>query len=536
MKKMKLIISTILMVSIMGLFFGCASGSKEKQVNTETTSKPKKGGTIVVADKMTPPHLDSDKSTDWAISAIMNHVYEGLFEFDENYKVQPHLAESYTLSKDGKVYDVKLRKGVLFQNNKEMTTEDVKASFERWLKNNDIGINVKPYFDKVNVKGKYEIEFKFKEVYAPFINIIASPVSNQKLVIRPKEEIDKYGDNIMKEFIGTGPYKLVKYVPDKEVELKRFEKYVPDSKKASGLSGKRVAYADNLVFKFVSEQETRISGVKTGEFLFAEEAPQDRYSVLKDSPDVEPIIVKPDGMEMLMMNCGSAPFNNKKARQALAYGIDLKELASSMVGDEKFWSLEGCLANPGSTWYDKTAGKGIYGQYNIKKAKQLLKESGYDGTPIVILNGQDDKVEKQGAVALKSQLEKIGFKVKLALYDRPTVVEKRSKVKGWNLHLSYFCKVSPDPQIQSAWTGTNAWISNWNDEDSKHMDDIFKSMMRETNLEKRKTIVKDFYKEMWKSVPHMNLVDYSRMHVINNKLKGYKNGVQPFFWNTWIEE
>ena len=98
----KTILNFVLTLIIATTFVACSSekdGGKEKQGSVKNS---KFGGTIVVAQKMTPPNLDSDKSTSWEISEIMNHVYEGLFEFDANYEPQPYLAESYEVKDGGK--------------------------------------------------------------------------------------------------------------------------------------------------------------------------------------------------------------------------------------------------------------------------------------------------------------------------------------------------------------------------------------------------------------------------------------------------
>ncbi len=535
-KRIRGVLRGIFAVMLAVAFVACSSQEDEQKVEEVSGGNSKFGGTIVVAKKMTPPHLDSDKSTDWAISSIMNHVYEGLFEFDANFEAQPHLADSYEVTDSGKIYTVKLREGVLFHNGKEMTSEDVEASFNRWIKNNDAGNMIAPYFDRLEVVGPYELKFIFKEAYAPFISVLGSHVSNQKLVIRPKELIEKYGDNIMREHIGTGPYRLVKWIPDQEVKLERFDDYTPSSRPASGLAGERVAYADRIVMKFVSEQAIRVAGVQTGEFHFAEEAPQDQYQMLTDDSNVEPVIVTPDGMEMVIINCGTPPFNNIYARRALAAAIDMEELGRLMIGNENFWNVDGGIYPKETIWYEENSGEGVYNNYDPERAKELLKKAGYKGEPVVIVSGQDDKVEKQGAIALKELLERAGFNVEIQLFDRPTVVERRSKKEGWNLHLAYFYMACPDPQVHGAWTGTNAWISNWDDEDSRAMDEIFERMMKETNKEKRFEIVKEFYHKTWETLPYIKTVEYSRMHITNTSLKGYANSCQPFFWNTWIEK
>src|SRR6056297_1392126 len=128
------------------------------------------GGTLNTAFQMSVAHLDSDNSTDSLITAMMNHVYEGLFEFDENLNLTPHLAESYQLSEDGLVYDVKLRENVKMHNGQTMDADDVVASFRRWLELNNGGQLVGPYFDKVEKIDQFNVRFNFEEAYAPFLN------------------------------------------------------------------------------------------------------------------------------------------------------------------------------------------------------------------------------------------------------------------------------------------------------------------------------------------------------------------------------
>src|SRR6056297_891949 len=126
------------------------------------------GGTLNAAFQMSVAHLDSDNSTDSLITAMMNHVYEGLFEFDENLNLTPHLAESYQVKEDGLVYEVKLRENVKMHNGQTMNADDVVASFRRWLELNNGGGLIAPYFDEVEKVDQYNIRFKFDEVYAPF--------------------------------------------------------------------------------------------------------------------------------------------------------------------------------------------------------------------------------------------------------------------------------------------------------------------------------------------------------------------------------
>jgi len=493
------------------------------------------GGTLNTAFQMSVAHLDTDNSTDSMISAMMNHVYEGLFEFDENLNLTPHLAASYDVKENGLVYDVKLREDVRMHNGELMDADDVVASFRRWLEINNGGQLVAPYFDEVEKLDQYNIRFKFEEVYAPFLNILASPVSNQKFVVRAEEVVEEFGTDVIDRHVGTGPYKYEEWVPDQKLVLSRFEDYTPSPREGSFFAGERIPYLDEIVFNFIPDAQVRVSGVQTGQFHFAEEVPRDQYQIFEMDQNIENVIIYPDRMSMLIFNNAEAPFDNKYARQAIAYALDFEELGYAMIGDPEFWRLEGALHEEGNPWHVADAGEGIYGVYDPEKAKELLDQAGYAGQPLVILSGQDNQMERQGAIAIQDQLEKIGIDVELQLFDRPTVVERRAKKEGWHMHLSPFIKIVPDPQIHQGWTGTNKWISNWDSEESREMDQIFAEMLKEVDQEQRYEIMERMQSKLWETVPYFNILDYSRLHIRRTELKNFQSGWQPFFWNTYLE-
>ena len=321
-----------LLLSMSMLVVGCSSGSKGSTKEAEKEqSTGDKTGTITVAYKAAPPNLDSDQSTDWTVTAVMNHVYEGLYEFNASNEAVPHLAKSCDIEDDGKTYVFHLREGVLFHDGTEMKAEDVKASFDRWFSVNEMGISVSEYLNSVDVIDDYTVSVKLNSVYAPFLNVIASPTSNQKMVVRPASLIEKYGNNVLEEHIGTGPYKFDSWVPDASVKLVKFDDYVPVEEEASGLAGKRVAYANEIDIQFVTDESVRVSGVETGEFMFAEESAQDKYSQLESSENTIPQILDADVEGMLTFNCGAAPFNDINARKAVAIGLDLEEIGTAQI-------------------------------------------------------------------------------------------------------------------------------------------------------------------------------------------------------------
>src|SRR4029450_7092603 len=110
---------------------------------------------------------------------------------------------------------------------------------------------------------------------------------NNGPVIYPKELVDAAGDNQMKEFIGTGPYRFVEHKPDRHVKVARFKDYAAPTDAPDGFGGKRTAYLDEILFIPVPDVAVRLAGVETGEYHYGQQIKQDQYDRIKGLTAVE---------------------------------------------------------------------------------------------------------------------------------------------------------------------------------------------------------------------------------------------------------
>ena len=388
--------------------------------------------------------------------------------------------------------------------------------------------------DNYTAIGEYQVNISFLEPYAPFLQTISANVANQKLVIRPKSLCEAYPDSELGEHIGTGPYKFVEFLPNQHVLLNRFDDYVTNSSAASGMTGKRVAETGRLKFVIVPERAVQIAGVQSGEYHFALDIPSDQYVLLSADKRVQTFIISPNNQLFLIINQGGKNLYDIKARQAISVGLDMEELAGIAIGNRDFWTLNPSLFAKGTPWNDPNAGAGIYNTANLERARQLLSESSYSGEPVVILNQRENLVYSQTAVALKTQLEAIGFNVDLQLLDEATVVEKRGQKDAWDIHVNVFRAPDPDPQVYGAWMGTNKWIGNWDDEYSGKMDEIFARMLKEVDQTARYEIVREWYGYFYETVPYVKIVDYNGLIIASPSVSGYAAYTSPFFWNVTV--
>ena len=139
-----------------------------------------------------PQTLDPMASTADLVGTIMQHVYETLYTFDAKWNVVPMLADGLPkVSADGKSYQIKLRKGVMLHNGRELNADDVVASLQRWMEQSPRGKGLAKEVESLKAQGSHALEFVLKQPYAPLVSQLALP--SGMAAIMAKDSIAKIG-------------------------------------------------------------------------------------------------------------------------------------------------------------------------------------------------------------------------------------------------------------------------------------------------------------------------------------------------------
>jgi peptide/nickel transport system substrate-binding protein len=216
-----------------------------------TADKPKRGGTITIGHDADAVGLDPHLAIAFASKHFFEYVYTGLLRYNSRMELEPDLATSWE-KPDELSFIFHLRKGVKFHNGKEMTSEDVKFSFDR-MKDPKTGSPWKFIYDAVSsieTIDKYTVKFKLSYPYPAFL-VYLGDVRYSAIV--PKEEVLKRG-NLQNVMIGTGPFKLAEYLPGDQAKYVRNDEYYE-----SGLP-----YLDGFTLKVIKDESSRLAAIRKG--------------------------------------------------------------------------------------------------------------------------------------------------------------------------------------------------------------------------------------------------------------------------------
>ncbi len=374
-------------------------------------AQPKRGGTLTMGITRDMAVMNPLVDTGSTQKRIRDLMFEPLLGIDLKGNLHPRLAESWKVSKDGKLYTLRLRRGVRFHNKQEMTAEDVKFAIDYSMnpKNGAYGYAALAVVDRVEVSDKYTIHLHMKRSSPGFVYTLAEIRS---FSVVPKESVAEGVRKPAKFPPGTGPFRLVEWQPQQRIVFERFDDYWGHK-----------AFLDRVVLRIISDPTVGFNALRAGDIDMMERAPYEWIKAVGEGK------VKGVGFaesrysagRAIQFNVADPPFNNKKLRLAVAHAIDRKEmLQAAFFG---FGQTSDQLYPKGHKWYIE----GIAAPaHDLNKARALLKDAGYKGEVIELLASLGGTQDAESAT-FQAQLKKIGMHINIKMADRSSNIELRRK-------------------------------------------------------------------------------------------------------------
>lgn len=414
---MKKIARTLALALALCLLFSAASFAGAEEAGVLDTLR------IGVA--ALPGNMDPTLNVGNTTIRIQYNVFETLLTADPNDgSLSGMLAESWSRIDDYTV-EFKLREDVLFQNGDPMTAKDVQFSFDHLkeeIDGNTLAKSLMSTIDHVDVIDDYTCRVVTAE---------PDPLLEQRLAsswgawILPKDYITEVGnDAFALNPIGTGPFKVVSYSPEKIV-LTRFDGYwgtTPNVK--------------NIEYVLYAENSSRITALSTGEVDIITQLPMDQVSIIEQTAGlhVESMNITNMHVVRFYIDGGDGIVNNKQFRQALSYAIDRQLLSDA------FWGGKAIVPN-GHQYFefgDLYFGDFPKEEYDVEKAKALLAESGYNGELITYeLKDGYYTYGNEAAEAIVDMWKSIGVNAQVAFKDS---ADGDTMVRNWSNTMRF-----PDP-------------------------------------------------------------------------------------------
>lgn len=477
--------------------------------------------TLHCALSATPTSLDEGYSTNVLCRQISSHMFETLFTFDESAAVIPQLVDTYTVSDDGLVYDLILRQGITFHDGSDFTADDAIASLERYKTTSTYGGGLNDIaIEKV---GDYEIKFTLVTPKA-LPSLLAFP---QRAIMIPKEIAETHMDSELgaDALIGTGPYMFSEWVKDVKIVLERFDNYAQDDRYdgPTGFGGKRTAYFKYLELASVTEVESRLAGLETGEFDYADAVPATSYDRINDNPDLTINVIKPGNSIVIEFNHAEGFTADVNFRKALVYAVNPEAVLQAVAsGKSDFYRLDPSLYQPEQYYYTEAGSSGIYNSQNLDKVKELLAAANYNGEEIVYLTNKDYAFHYTASMALIEQWQAAGINVVAEFNDWTSQLAKAQTLTGWSINQSSYSPRFDPLQVRSMiHSGT---LGSYGFSDAK-IDELLDQIIAGGTNEERLAIWEQLQAQIWETLPFVKFGDYLAMDAIRSDLSGY----QPFY-------
>lgn len=493
MKPVVLVLSSCL---IMSMFAGCG-----KSEATKPAVKAKDA--LIVATAYDAKSLDPHAVNDVASSNVMTQIYETLIQMNDKNEVVPMLAESYKQI-DDVTYEFKLKKGVKFHNGEEMKASDVKFSFIRASKSAPIAhimgdIDV----DSFKMPDDYTISFKIKTASTGFLSSLVHTGGT----ILSEKAVTAAGDKYAMNPVGTGPFKFISWTKGDKVELERFNDFHGDKPKFS-----------KMTLRVIPEPTNRAIELESGGVDIAYEISTNDIKRVQDNEKLQILRVVDNSTQYLGFNNKKKPFDDLKVRQAISYAIDTTSVVNTV------WRGVGKVAvgpiGPNVRYSDKTLKTH---EYNVEKAKALLKEAGLPNGFKTTIWTNEKKERVDMATIMQSQLKEVGIDVEIKVLEWGAYLDGLAKAQQDMFIVGWTCQ-TPDPDMavyapfHSSKMGSGGNYAYFNDPKA---DELIMKGRTMKDSDERKTVYEQLQKEIVEQAPWIFLSNGEQVVGASKSVKGF---------------
>jgi peptide/nickel transport system substrate-binding protein len=492
---------------------------------TAAAAQPKQGGTLkVYADPgfnqfFDPQGAASIQSTSDATNSL---IYEGLVEFKPNGTIAPALAESWSVSPDGKLYTFKIRQGVKFHNGRAMTASDFKNTFQR-IQDPATNTGSRKAFSivtNVNARDAATLVLTLEQPYSPLLALL----TDNSAAVVPLEEVQK--GQFDRNPVGTGPFKFGGMVVNQSLTL--------DANRDYWRPG--IPHLDHISFMMPPDSDAAILGLRAGDVDIIPDAAGSHFQELKADSQLSVYTGDATTIAWLFLNPKNHPaFKDERVIQAIDWAIDRKALTDLVLPGLSAPAMGGFL--PASYWAGvKTP---IYPAPDPAKAKQLLTDAGFaNGFQFTLLcnSANTNPHLTQSPQIVQQQLKPYGIDV--TLNGISTSLDQEWP-KGTFQATLWGTSGTPDPDQQFAFHFLPGGQRNFANFDDPDMQAQLNQARTISDPDQRAKLYEQAQQRLVAGATFVFLYNYNKFSVAQNKVKGIVYNPQTKQWREardfWLD-
>ena len=424
-------------------------------------------------------------------------------------EVEPHVAESWSISDDGLVWTFKIREGITFEDGSSLDAEAVRFSLQRTL---DIGVGPADNISSIksmNVTAPYTIEITLKNAYGPFLQTLATDgasIVNPKVMERQKDN-DLAKAWLNEHTMGSGPYKVTDWTKGQQCVLEARPNYwgaAPKLKK--------------VIIRFMEESSDRRMALERGDIDIAENILIDQLPALEKNPDLVVNRYASQMVEYVYVNCQNPKLADPRVRQALSYAVDYKGIIDYVLQGNGV-QMRGPV--PQGMW-GHVPDLFQFSKDN-DKAKALLDEAGAKNLELTLIYSSRRSTWEQIATIMQANFAEIGVTLKLELMANPTLRERVDK-GDFELCLGAWSPDFADPYMyMNFWFDSAKWglPGNRSFYKNEEVDGLIRKAASLTDVGERGQLYKQAQEVIMEDAPYIFLYQIETIIPMRKKVKGY---------------
>jgi len=465
-------------------------------------------------------------------------IYDTLFAIDDKGEVRPQMVETHSVSPDGRTYTMVLRPGLKFHDGSAVRPADVIASIKRWAAR-DIG--AKKLVDlgmTLSSPDARTVVMELKQPWGLVLDTLGKSASS--LFIMREKEAATDPSVMVTETVGSGPFRFVReeWVPGSKVVYAKNPDYVARTEAPSLYAGGKVAKVDRIEWAIIPDQNTAVAAIGAGEIDILDFTAVDLVPVLRKNPNVKIVVNNTFGIQTFIRpNHLNPPFDKPKAREALLHMTAQEDFMRSGIGDQEFWKTCWAWLACG-TAMGSEAGTEDLRKPDLAKARALLKEAGYAGEKVVVLQPTDLQVLRDFTEVLVQRLREVGVNVEAQAMDWATLTTRRAKMDpiaqgGWSLFVTGSSGQDVGSLLNnnflSAACDRSGWVGWACDPEMEQLRDAWAS---EADLAKRRAIAEKAQARARTFVHSAPIGTYYTPVTLRSNIQGLVPVPYMVFWNV----